>query len=377
MKHLSVMMKPASSACNMRCRYCFYCDIAQTREQSSYGMMSDDVLEAVVRRTLESAQESCDFVFQGGEPTLAGLEFYQKLIGLEEQYNRRGIRISHALQTNGMLLDEEWAAFLKKNHFLVGLSLDGAKEIHDELRVDARGRGTFQRVCHASQILDRYGVDYNILTVVTRFAAKRAASIYRQYTQKYGWKYMQFLPCLDPYGMERGSTPYSLSPNAYGRFLKDLFDVWYQDLKRGSYVYIRYFENLVGILMGIQPESCGLMGGCHAQLVVESDGGCYPCDFYVTESRCMGSFLENSMEELLSSPSALQFQVESFPPPQECLTCQWKALCRGGCRRDRDEQGQVGSNYFCQAYQMFFEYAQDRFHDIICIYQGGKTKKER
>lgn len=370
MKHLSVMLKPASSACNLRCRYCFYCDITQTRERRFYGMMSDDVLEAVVRRTLESAEESCDFVFQGGEPTLVGLEFYQRLIALEKRYNRRGIRISHALQTNGVLINEEWASFLKENSFLVGLSLDGTKEIHDKMRVDSHGCGTFQQVYHASQLLDRRSVDYNILTVVTRFAAKHAVKIYRTYTQKYRWKYMQFLPCLDPCELDRGGTPYSLSPEAYGQFLKDLFDVWYRDLMRGNYVYIRYFENLAGMLMGIQPESCGLMGGCHAQLVVESDGSCYPCDFYVMESRCMGSFLKNSVAELLSSPSAIRFREESFPPPQACMSCPWKRLCRGGCRRDRDDHGQVGSNYFCQSYQMFFSYAKDRFPDIIRHYQG-------
>ena len=199
MKTLSLLIKPASSLCNMHCRYCFYADVAESRSVGNHGLMALDILETVTRKALAEAEDICVFGFQGGEPTLAGLEFYQALIDFEKKYNAKGIRIGHALQTNGLLLDAAWAEFLREHRFLVGLSLDPDRRIHDELRRDRRGRGTFNRTIDAARLLERHGVEYNILSVLTRFVAAHPDRTYRFYRQrKFG--YIQLIPFLDGLG---------------------------------------------------------------------------------------------------------------------------------------------------------------------------------
>ncbi len=368
MKDVSVMMKPASGICNMRCSYCFYADVSSLREVKSYGIMKDAVLEQVVQRALNEADESCSFVFQGGEPTMAGLDFFRRFIRYQKKYNGKKVSVQNAIQTNGLALDDEWASFLHENHFLVGLSVDGTKDIHDYLRKDAAGKGTYQRVLKSSRLLDRYHVDFNILTVITKQTARHIVRIYRQY-RKNGWNYLQFIPCLDNYGEEKGKNPYSLTPEVYGRFLKDLFDLWFEDLEGGERVYIRYFDNLMGILMGIPPESCGLLGSCHAQMVVEADGSVYPCDFYVTDTWKMGSLVCDSWGKIRESEAAGRFERESVVTEEECTDCPWNLLCRGGCRRDRDDGHQVGKNYYCEAYKEFFSYAAPRLERAARLYQ--------
>lgn len=370
MKNLSIMIKPASGGCNLRCRYCFYADITEHREVASYGKMSEETLETLVKKTLEESEDSCTFVFQGGEPTLAGLDFFRSLAAFQQQYRKKGQAVHNAIQTNGTLLTGEWVEFLAKHHFLTGISVDGNKKVHDDLRPDSQGKGTFQRVFQTVEMLKKAGVDYNILTVVTRQSARHIQQIYGQY-RKYGWNYMQFIPCLDEYDAERGSSFYSLKPEQYARFLKDLFDVWYQDIRSGNYVYIRYFENLVGILMGVEPESCGLLGGCHAQLVVEADGSAYPCDFYVTDTYRMGNIQESDLAELLSCDTAKRFEQESYPPHSDCISCRYGYLCRGGCRRDRDYRGMIGKNYYCESLMEFFAYAEPRLREAAEIYRSG------
>lgn len=366
LRNINVMIKPASGNCNMRCRYCFYRDVSENRQVESYGIMALATLERVVKNVLEHAGESCTFAFQGGEPTLAGLDFFRQLVRLQKQYNTGGVAVSNALQTNGLKLDEEWGAFLHENRFLVGLSVDGTKEIHDSLRPGAQGKGTYIRVYQASKILDRFQVDYNILTVVTRQLVRRIFKVYQQYRRN-GWRYLQFIPCLDPYQWERGSFAYSLTPEAYGECLKTLFDAWYADMRKGDYVSIRYFDNLLGMVRGIEPESCGLMGRCSPQLVVEADGSAYPCDFYVLDEYRMGNLAEQPLEELMESPAALRFLEESAKPEEKCLSCRFGGLCRGGCRRDRDYQGQIKENYYCTSYQMFLPYAAERLRELAFL----------
>lgn len=371
-RHINVMIKPASGNCNMRCRYCFYHDVSELREVKSYGMMSLSTLEKIVQKVLEAAEESCAFVFQGGEPTLIGLDFFRALVEFQKKYNTKKIAVTNSIQTNGLKLDEEWAQFLHDHRFLIGLSVDGTKEIHDELRPDAEGKGTYSRVYRAAQILKKYQVEFNILTVVTRQSARRVFKMYQQY-KKNGWTYLQFIPCLDPYEWERGTSEYSLTPKQYGEFLKTLFDSWYQDMKKGDSIYIRYFDNLLGIMMGVEPESCGLMGRCVPQLVVEADGSAYPCDFYVMDGYRMGNLAEDPLPNLLQSEGASRFVMESAQPEETCRSCRYGYLCRGGCRRDRDDRGAVGLNYYCEAFLEFFDYAEERLRELAGLYGNRRT----
>lgn len=365
MPSIQLLIKPASGNCNMRCRYCFYIDEMQNRETSNYGLMSLDTLETLVKRVLAYAESQCTFAFQGGEPTLVGLDFYKRLMEFQQKYNVNNVRISNAIQTNGYAVTEEWADFLAENHFLTGLSLDGIIHTHDAYRLDASGQGTFAKVMNAARLFDERKVEYNILTVVNRKTAERISRIY-QFYKKNHWRYQQYIACLDPLEEPCGSHDYSLTPELYGDFLVQLFDLWYLDLLKDEQPYIRMFENYIGILMGYPPESCDQRGCCSIQYVVEADGSVYPCDFYVLDKYRMGSIQENSMEELTENGSRLGFVEASLNTAEACQKCPYGFLCRGGCRRNRqlDQAGTLGENYFCPAYQKFFQAALPRMEQI-------------
>ena len=373
MPPIQLLIKPASGNCNMRCKYCFYYDEMQKRETASYGFMSLDTLEIMVRKVLEYADKECTFAFQGGEPSLVGLDFYRSLMDFQKKYNTKHVKISNAIQTNGYALTEEWADFLARNHFLVGLSLDGIKYTHDAYRLDAVQKGTFGAVMKTAQLFDEKKVEYNILTVVNRRTAERISRIYDFYKKNH-WQYQQYIACLDPLGEIPGKREYSLTPEIYGDFLVQLFDLWYLDLQKGQQPYIRMFENYISILMGYEPEACDQRGSCSIQYVVEADGSVYPCDFYVLNEYKMGNFRENSIEEMTQKGRELKFVEASLAKPDECSTCPYLFLCRGGCRRNREqaENGSLGSNYFCPSYKKFFKAALPRMEQIAAWMRYGR-----
>ncbi len=361
MPPLSVLIKPASSSCNLRCKYCFYYDIAEKRDVKNFGIMTADTLKTIVKKLLSEATGSCSFAFQGGEPTLAGLDFYKQLIRFQKEYNLNGCKINNAIQTNGIVIDDDWAQFLAENDFLVGISLDGPPEIHNHNRIDEGDDGTSNRVMKTIRLFDKYKVKYNILYVVTALSAKHPEKIYR-YFKKQGYEYWQFIPCLDPYGDERGNSAFSLTPELYADFLKTTFDLWYQDIIGGNIISIRYFDNLVRMAAGMRPEACGMSGVCQCQFVIEADGGVYPCDFYVFDDYKMGNILDNSFKELFERDVTRDFIKKSCYVDPECKQCRWFGLCRGGCRRDRDYNGDqvLQKNYYCEALKSFFEYSASR-----------------
>ena len=365
MPSLSLLIKPASGNCNIRCRYCFYRDEQQNRDTYSYGMMSEETLETLIQKALRFADRECSFGFQGGEPTVRGLEFFKKVVELQKKYNIHHTRISNAIQTNGIAIDEEWARFFAENHFLVGLSLDGNKELHDRYRLDPSGKGTYSKVLKAAQLFTAHKVDFNVLTVVTGQTAAAITRIYSFYRRS-GFLYQQYIPCLDPLGEERGGNPYALTPDKYAQFLKTLFDLWYRDLQAGKFIYIRYFENLLGMLLGGRPESCGVSGQCIIQNVVEADGSVYPCDFYCLDEWKLGDIQTGDFPGLFTLDKAAEFLAVAGRGMETCRTCQWYGICRGGCRRDREPiAGGVPSlNYFCPAYQEFFSYAMPRLQEV-------------
>lgn len=218
MKNISVLIKPASGACNMTCDYCFYCDEAAKREQKFYGMMSEETLKNMIRRTMLHSEGSVSYTWQGGEPTLRGLDFFRKALYLQKKYNRNHLQVINAFQTNGYGITDDWCMFFKENKFLVGVSVDGLPEIHDSIRHNKIGDGTFEQINKNIKLLDKYNVEYNILTVVTPKVAKNIKSIYAFYKQR-GWHYQQYIACLDPYGEEHGKMSYSILPEQYGKFL--------------------------------------------------------------------------------------------------------------------------------------------------------------
>lgn len=298
MPPINILIKPASSACNAACTYCFYHDVAQKREDFFVGKLSLEHMEQIIRMGLEQAEHICAFTFQGGEPTLRGLEFYRETVRLQQKYARPGVEIRNNMQTNGLLIDAEWAKFFHDNAFLVGLSLDGPAELHDANRRDCMGHGTWSRTMGAVRLFRRYGVEFNVLSVVTGRSARGVERIYNFYRRE-NFRWLQFIPCLDPLGERRGEKDYCLLPEAYGEFLIRLFDLWYADLRKGEYRSIRQFDNWMHMMLGQPPEACSMGGTCSIQFVIEGDGGVYPCDFYVLDQWRLGTVGERSFVELI------------------------------------------------------------------------------
>ena len=367
----TILIKPASGLCNMRCDYCFYCDEMEKRDEASRGMMSEETLKNLVKKAMFQAQGKICFAFQGGEPTLRGIDFFRKALEYEQRFNRNRVRVMNALQTNGLGLDEKWCAFFKENDFLVGVSVDGTQAIHDGHRHDAAGNPTYARIRRNIDLLEKYGVEYNILTVVTGQTAENIGEIYKEY-KKNGWMYQQYIACLDPIGEMPGQRSYSLTPGLYGKFLTELFRLWEKDWRKGKAPYIRQFENYIGILLGYPPESCEQRGVCTAQCVAEADGNAYPCDFYVLDEYRMGNYNEDTISEMLDTEVAKKFVEDSRKADEKCTQCRWYALCRNGCRRHRvkkeaecgEKYGGGYRNYFCEGYREFFEKCGETMQEI-------------
>ncbi len=375
MPPITVMIKPASGMCNMRCKYCFYADETSNRQTENYGFMSEDTLYNVLKNTLKYASGDCTIAFQGGEPTLAGLSFFEKVIELQKELNVNNCRISNALQTNAYNLGEDWAQFFAQNNFLVGVSLDGPADIHDKYRIDAKGEGTYKRVMRTIQLFDKHKVEYNILTVVTSATCKSTQKI-TGFFDRNNFEYRQYIPCLDPLNEKRGEHEWSLTPKLYAKHLTTLFNSYYSDALKGKKRYHRYFDNLLMILNRQRPEACGMEGRCSYQYVVEADGSVFPCDFYMLDEWKIGNFNTDSVENLMENRTKLSFVEQSIKPHDDCLKCKWAALCRGGCRRDRDYfENDIGKNYFCSAYKQFFEECYPQLVDLYNKIMSGEVKQ--
>lgn len=364
-RHLTVLVKPASSLCNLRCRYCFYHSLAKQRETASFGVMPDDTVNELIEKSLTYAQ-SVSFAFQGGEPTVAGLPFFRRFTDEVDRQNVGRARVQYSLQTNGVALTEEYCEFLRDRRYMVGLSLDGPKDIHDAMRVDAKGRGTFRPVMDAVRLLEKAHVEYNILCTVNATVARHIEQVYR-FFRKQGFQYLQFIPCIDPLDAPPFSEKHSLNPETYARFLIRLFELWAYDIEAGQGVSIRFFDNLLQVAAGYPAEQCGMLGCCPGQFVVEADGTLYPCDFYCVDNWKIGNIRDMTIEEAAASPVMGRFIATSQDVRDECRQCQWYALCRGGCRRDRDplSNGSAGPNLYCEALKQFYAVATPRLPRLL------------
>ena len=347
MPELSIMIKPASSLCNLRCEYCFYHDVSQIREEHNLGIMSAETSDRLIKSALSFAKgDSVAFAFQGGEPLLAGIDYFRDFAERVKKYNLCGSRIFFSIQTNGLLIDEQWARFFHDEHFLVGLSLDGDMEAN-RFRVDANGTNRFYKILNAAQMLTMHEVDFNILTVLTGCAAENIDRIYSFFKRK-GFKYLQFIPCLRPFGDKSESELY-MTNEQYAYFLIHLFNAYVKDYVRGEYTSIRQFDNWVQMYVGRQPEQCGVCGHCMHQFVVEGNGNVYPCDFYCLDEWLLGNINSDELEAMANSKKAADFIRESLPVDPKCKACRYYPLCRGGgCKRSRADRD------YCEAYKKFF-----------------------
>lgn len=369
MPEMNVLIKPSSSMCNLRCKYCFYMDESNNRTTKSYGFMNDTTIENIIKKTIEHSDIRCTFSFQGGEPMLVGIDFFRKVIMFQEKYNKKKVIIQNSIQTNGTLIDTEWIRFFKENEFLVGVSLDGISYTHDMYRKGQNGEATHDLVLKNILKLVDVNVPCNILTVVNARTAKSITKIYEFYRQK-NFTYLQFIPCLNPIGEEKIRFSYTLTAKDYSLFLRTLFDLWYKDLINNRIVHIQEFENYVGMLLNKMPTICGMSGVCSCQYVIEANGEVYPCDFYVLDEYCLGNLNQIDFNLIDQKRKEINFVEKSMVLNNECEKCKFNLICRGGCRRHREPITKMvpSKNQFCIAYYEFFKYAKDRIEELARIY---------
>jgi uncharacterized protein len=349
----AVMAKPVGSRCNMRCGYCYYLD----KPAPGPAVMTEAVLERFVAQVIAASPGPVvSFTWHGGEPTLAGLPFYRRAVALQRQYLPEGWRCWNNLQTNGLLLDEAWCAFLAREGFDVGLSLDGDRLIHDAQRRDLAGAGTYDRAAAAARRLMDHGLKPDLLCTVTAAAAQRPLEVY-QGLRALGTGWMQFLPIVRPEGA--GVSADSVSPEAYGEFLCRVFDRWCLfDLGRTG---VQLFAEAARTLAGGRAALCTLTETCGQVLVVEKDGEVYACDHFVDPDHRLGSVMTDALADLVADPTLLAFGARKADLPEACAACPHLALCRGGCPKDRLAGG---VNYLCPGYRRFFDHAADRLARI-------------
>ena len=360
MPPLSIMIKPASSLCNMRCKYCFYHDVTDHRDVKSFGIMNEETTQNLIKKALEFADgEGIAFAFQGGEPTIAGIDYFSFFCKTVDELNVKGSVIHYGLQTNGTLIDERWAKFFKQRNFLIGLSLDGDFN-NNAFRIDEKGNNAFYKIIKAADIFTKHNVDFNILTVLTGKCADNIDDILKHF-KKRGFRYLQFIPCLRPFG-DTSECELYMTPEQYKHFLIHAFNFYVKEYVRDNYTSIRYFDNIVHLYLGNPTEQCGICGHCSHQFVAEGNGNIYPCDFYCTDEWLLGNINDQNenFDTLAHSEKATEFLRESLAIDDKCKNCRYYPLCRsGGCKRSRQDRD------YCESYKGFFDACLPLFRAFI------------
>ncbi len=371
------LVKPAGPDCNMACAYCFYYE-KQEYFDDTHSHMSEETLREMTRKCLSSSARQFGFGWQGGEPTLMGLDFYRKAVEYQKEFGR-GQLVSNSLQTNGLLLNEQWADFLSSYKFLVGLSIDGPEHIHDHYRNDHGGRGTHSRVETVARLLLEKEVEVNALTVVNDYSVQYPDEIYT-YLKELGFHYQQFIPCVETNPENpREAAPFSVTGKDYGEFLCRIFDLWEADFVDGyATTSVRLFDTFSHIYLGMTPPECTVRRTCGDYLVIEHDGSIYSCDFFVEDAWHLGNILEDDPVELLNSKRQNLFGEMKARLPAKCLKCPWLHFCRGGCIKDRiRDPRDKRFNHFCESYRIFFAYADQRFRKLMDGFQARQMRERQ
>ena len=366
MQPFSLLIKPSGSDCNVDCAYCFYkCrapEIGRGRQR-----MSDTMLSKLVGDYLKLRLPLSAFAWQGGEPTLMGLDFYRRVVELQTACGAPGQEVANALQTNGILLDEPWCRFLRDSKFLVGISIDGPKELHDHYRLDLGGRGTFDRVAAAIECCRSHDVEFNTLTLINNVTADHPDEIF-DFLIDLGVRYMQCVACVETDPATGKVAEFSVSPAQYGRFLCRLFDRW---MAFGpDKVSIRDFDSILSFCIEGRHSICTFGRQCSQYIVIEHTGDAFPCDFFVDPQWRLGNILETPIEKLAASSAKRAFARRKQTLSNTCLVCRHLAVCRGGCMKDRAASSS-GDSYFCQSYRQFFDYAMPRFMALAAQVRCG------
>ncbi len=373
----SILVKPAGPDCTMACEYCFYREKESLFAESPVHRMSVEVLEEMIRQLMRSPAGEISIGWQGGEPTLMGLPFFQKAVELEQRYGR-GKTVGNGLQTNGMLLTREWADFFRDYNFLIGLSIDGPEHVHDRYRRMQSGGATWQRVRDAAGLLLDAGVSVNALSVVNDYSVGFPREIYEHH-KELGLSFMQFIPCVESDPARPGHpAPFSVPAEQYGKFLCEIFDLWLADFAGDSpTTSVRFFESLLFSYAGFPPPECTLCEECGVYLVVEHNGDVYTCDFFVEPSWRLGNVMQNRLQALLNGEKQTGFGRTKAQLPAICAECEWLSLCRGGCVKDRLRTETMKENHLCGAFKIFFAHADGEFRALVKNWRRRQDARER
>lgn len=365
------MVKPAGSTCNLDCTYCYYLDKA-LQYGGRQAVMSDELLEEYIRQYIEANQtDEVSFCWHGGEPLLLGLDYFRRAVALQKQY-AAGKTVHNSIQTNGTLVNAEWCRFFAGEGFLVGVSLDGPKDIHDTFRRTRAGGATYDRVMDAVKLFKQYKVEFNTLSVVNSRCEGRGAEVYRFLRDVVKSRYMQFLPAVehvidvpsyhrplivDPSREGARLAPWSVSSAGYGRFLCDVFDEWVRH-DVGT-VFVQMFDATLAGWCGVPPGVCSMVETCGENLLVEHNGDVYPCDHFVYPRWLLGNIRQTPLSELFELQRRRDFGLAKRNTlPGECLGCQWYHACHGECPKHRFDAGSDGSpkNYLCEGLKAYFSH---------------------
>jgi uncharacterized protein len=363
-----MLAKPTGAICNLDCAYCFFLD-KEVFYPGSKFRMSDATLEQYIKQLIEAHRvDEVTIAWQGGEPTIMGLDFFRRAMALAEKHRRPGMRFQHTMQTNGTLLDEEWMAFFKEHNFLIGISLDGPRPLHDVYRVDKGGGPTFDKVMRGVRLLQAHGIEYNVLTTVNRVNADYPLEVYRFLRDEVGTTWMQFIPVVERINAD-GLTLFqegdhvserSVGAEQFGRFLSTIFDEWIRhDVGR---VYVQTIEAALRNWLGMETSGmCVFNQTCGTGLAIEHNGDVYSCDHFVEPNYLLGNIHDEHMIELVASPKQLNFGQDKFDDlPRYCRACDVRFACHGECPKNRfitTPDGEPGLNYLCAGFKYFFHHA--------------------
>ncbi len=373
------MLKPRGSVCNLGCQYCYYLKKAQLYPGANFRM-SDDLLEETTRQYLAACPSpEVTFAWQGGEPTLMGLDFYRKAVEFQARYRQPGTTIRNTFQTNAVLLDETWCDFFHDHDFLVGVSIDGPRRLHDVYRQDKAGRPTFDLVMHALRLLQKKQVRFNTLTCVSAANVGAALEVYRCLRDEAASTFIQFIPIVERQnesGFQSGSrlTDRSIDGQQYGAFLIDVFDEWVRnDVGR---TFVQIFEAGLSAWVGQPPGLCVFEETCGQALALEFNGDLYACDHFVEPGYYLGNITARPLGKLVQAPLQARFGLEKRQGlPAYCQACEVRFICNGGCPKDRllkTPDGQPGLNYLCAGYRAFFNYAAPFMRRMAALLKQGQ-----
>jgi uncharacterized protein len=378
MKHVrpfSLLVKPTSADCNLRCDYCFYLEKSRLYPESKRHRMSEAVLRRTIRTYMTTEQPVYAFNWQGGEPTLMGADFFRQITRFQQEYGRAGSAVSNGLQTNATLIDEELAEHLGRYRFLVGCSLDGLAEIHDRYRRTRGGRPSHQGVIRGVEVLKRHNVEFNVLVLVSQANVHRAGEVYRYLTEE-GFRHHQYVPCVE-FDEEGALQPFAINGEQWGAFLCELFDQWYHSDR--FRVSIRHIESILLKIVDGQSDLCTMGRDCCRYFVVEHNGDIYPCDFFVQPELRLGNVLETSWSDALTSETYRNFGAQKCRWSETCTTCDCLDLCNGDCLKYRVWGGNPPQNtsWLCTGWRAFLGHTRERLHQLAEEVQRRRIDERR